>query len=85
LNTLKNNIKIYPNPAKNKATIELLESYSLINEIKIIDINGNIILYQQNIRSSTCILNTESLAKGLYIINTKTTDKKNLYKLLIIN
>ena len=85
LNNLKTIIKIYPNPAKNKATIELLKSYSLINEINIIDINGNIILNQQNIRSSKYILNTENLPKGMYIINTKTTDQKNLYKKLIIN
>jgi hypothetical protein len=62
------NIKIYPNPATNKLTLDLKQIKDLHNTvISIYDIQGQLIL-QQAINEKQTELNISNFAKGLYIV-----------------
>lgn len=75
---IKNNVKIYPNPAKDVIEIQSndqLESYSIFN------------LAGQKVLSGSFVskINVASLAKGTYILQTKTSDNKTHSTKLIKN
>lgn len=75
---IKNNVKIFPNPAKNVIEVQSndkLESYSIFN------------LAGQKVLSGSFVskINVESLAKGTYILQTKTSDNKTHSTKLIKN
>lgn len=75
---ITNNVKIFPNPAKDIIEIqskEKLESYSIFN------LAGQKVLSS----SSTSKINIEALAKGTYILQTKTSDNKTHSTKLIKN
>jgi hypothetical protein len=65
---LNNDILIYPNPSKDFLNIDLSNFTDLIgSEIKIIDVNGKIIIRNKVLRKITK-LNTQMLKKGVYYI-----------------
>lgn len=74
----KNNaISIYPNPAKNKLQVSLLDKNLLNNSYQIIDLNGRIIS-EGRIKNDISEINVSDLSKGMYflkIINMNITKK----------
>ena len=73
-NNLKNNLKIYPIPAKNEITIsssEKIESISVYNS-----------LGQFLFDSNATKINIEKLTKGLYFLKIKTTSSETVEKFL---
>ncbi len=59
------NNKIYPNPANNNL---IIENNIAIKNIKIFNVNGEILINKDNINSKFINLNISHLNKGLYII-----------------
>ncbi|MEO1033335.1 MAG: T9SS type A sorting domain-containing protein [Bacteroidota bacterium] len=57
-------VKIYPNPAKNFVN---LESSSLIESLKLYDIQGRL-TFQQNLNSTETSINVSNYKSGIYFI-----------------
>lgn len=72
LNVLLN---IYPNPAKNKLTVESLQK----STIEIIDIQGQTIL-QKQLQLGQTDIDISELAKGLYILRLNSNDRTEVTK-----
>jgi hypothetical protein len=66
-NPSNESIKIYPNPATNKITLDLSQLKDLHNIISIYDIQGQLIL-QELINEKQTDINISNFAKGLYVI-----------------
>ncbi len=69
---IKNNIKVYPNPVDDKLYIEFDDNSKGVKDLIVTDMNGRIV-YQTNSLNSNYI-NTDHLAKGMYIVKIKTED-----------
>ena len=64
---INNNIIMYPNPTSDNVTLKFKERLTNIR-IRLFDVSGRIILQKENVNSSSIILETESLKKGVYLI-----------------
>lgn len=64
VNTDKNLVNFYPNPA---STIVNLQSHERINEARIFDLSGNLIMV-----TDEPVINIETLVKGMYILEVTT-------------
>ena len=64
-------LKIYPNPVKEKITIQ---SDSKIGSIKIYDIYGKLVKVISNNNSLFEIVNIDDLTKGIYIVNVTSSE-----------
>ena len=73
-----NKITVFPNPAKNFLTIQNA-SNTAIDKVIVTDISGKIIL-QQN--QNTTQLDVQNLAKGMYLLQAVSEDKKQQLKFL---
>ena len=80
----KQSVKIFPNPTNNKATIEILNSQSLIVDISIFDLRGNLIFMDKDIRSSSYLIKNTAWSKGTYIVKIKMNDEI-IHELIVIN
>lgn len=60
-------IEIYPNPANDMVTIEFSSSPEMSTRIILVDIHGKYVLTHE-VKSLCEILNTQTLAKGMYLI-----------------
>ncbi|MBP7507613.1 MAG: T9SS type A sorting domain-containing protein [Prolixibacteraceae bacterium] len=60
---------VYPNPAKERLNIE---SESIISSIVIYDLNGKIVLTQNNINSNRTAINIENIRPGIHLVKTIT-------------
>ena len=78
------NVVIYPNPATNYVQVALNNSAENIQSITLMNVLGKTILEQQNIANNQTIINTSSLAKGMYLIKITSETKVSLIKKLII-
>ena len=61
---------IYPNPTKNDFVVS---SSEIIVHINVIDINGRVVFFKDNVNNTKFLFANESLNKGIYLINVKTT------------
>lgn len=68
----KSNIIIYPNPVKEKLTVENPNSINI--EIKITDASGKLIL-KQNANSASTDINFNKFSKGVYYVSIISKDK----------
>ncbi len=71
-NTGADNIRVYPNPAKEQL---MLSSEKPIDEILIMDVIGNIILKEQRAISKKQTIQISQFACGVYFIQVRTGDK----------
>ncbi len=80
---VKNDFKIYPNPAKNEIYIEKsTDSYP--TEITIFDTNGKLLVKQKTEDLFKNTINTGLLQNGIYLISIKNNFEENkTYKLVI--
>ena len=83
LSSLNSQLSIFPNPAKDRATI----SFGKLTDkaiITVYDITGKAIITQQiNNSTNTYQLNTQKLTKGIYIVKVKTATGSVNGKLVI--
>jgi hypothetical protein len=73
-------LKIYPNPAK---SIIYISSPSSINQIELFDATGKIIRKINSSDLCNISLDIRHLKDGIYFVQTSTTDKKIMQKLVI--
>jgi len=73
------NANIYPNPVKEKLTIELANPLPTL--VKIYTIRGQLIR-QQEINSSTTSINLDYLNSGVYILQLQTEKTKGFFKII---
>jgi hypothetical protein len=66
---LKNDIKLYPNPNKGSATLELGELK--VERIEVYDSHGKCILLENQPQPKT-VLNLSRVPNGLYLVNIYT-------------
>ncbi len=67
-------INIYPNPTKDRITIDFknLESFDGITELELYDLNGKLLIHKENINSTSLALNLNNvLSKGIYFVHIK--------------
>jgi len=83
VNSLKDyanvNVKIFPNPAANFIQIY---SDNHINEVSIVNQLGQTVQKEFNLDTNTCIINLNTLPKGIYFVNVKTENSVITKKLL---
>lgn len=77
------NVKVYPNPAKHKCTVEFKEELKQTHVLYVCDIEGKIML-SKDINSKTTVLDIGQFAKGNYFVKIER-DNQLVYsqKLLI--
>lgn len=76
----KNEIRIYPNPAKNSLTISFENNNS--STIQIVDITGKIVLTKKLIKTIER-LDISSLQNGMYFIKIQSNEKDFVQKLIV--
>ena len=59
-------IKFFPNPANNIATIEFENLSNSAFTLRIIDITGRVVIEKENIRTSRIEVNSQTLPPGIY-------------------
>ncbi|MBL1232632.1 MAG: T9SS type A sorting domain-containing protein [Flavobacteriales bacterium] len=69
---LKNEVLLYPNPAKDKVTIKLTQSSDI--EVIVYSIAGEQVLSKKVLNGSNFQINLEQLPKGMYLVQLKMKD-----------
>ena len=72
---------IYPNPTEGKLYIKNPSTDKF--SYRIYTLNGRLISSRQHITGATTELDLSGLAKGMYIINVRTTDKTESHKIIL--
>ena len=76
----ENNLKLYPNPAKDEITIS---SNNRIDSYQILDVTGKIVLSNLQEQRLNYSIDVNSLSKGIYLIKIKIGNSSVIKKLLI--
>jgi Secretion system C-terminal sorting domain/Fungalysin metallopeptidase (M36) len=73
---------IYPNPADNLVSINLIEP---VKELKInmIDAMGKVVYQQSNTNVANARINTANIAAGIYFLRLTAGEKQSIYKLVV--
>jgi polyhydroxybutyrate depolymerase len=71
-NSLKNNIKVYPNPATEKITVEGVSELKL----KVTDLVGKTIIAESTVNS----INVSTLTPGIYFLSIKSGNEQSVVK-----
>lgn len=83
ISDFKNQIIIYPNPAKNQINIEILELNSIgKNYFELYDVYGRLVI-EKHLPSRNNKVNVEHLKPGVYLIKIYNNDKSTVKKILI--
>jgi hypothetical protein len=81
----KSEMKVYPNPANDKITIELSNANIRYDHLEIIGYNGQVVLSQPiDLVKEKMEVNIENLSKGLYLIRLQN-DQGQIYTKMIKN
>jgi hypothetical protein len=75
-------VRLYPNPVKNKLTIELPNSIKNV-EVTIADITGKMIYATSETDTEKIDVNTEDFAAGIYVVQIQTADFIATRKLVV--
>jgi len=67
-------LSIYPNPGRERLTIETKETVEKFTTVSICDMQGRIILNQQINNGKRCEINTAQIAAGLYHVQVKNVE-----------
>lgn len=79
-------VSIFPNPAKDQATLQIVSEKAVSANVEIVALDGKLIASQPinlNAGSTNTKLSTENLVNGVYVVNIKTTETSTQIKLLI--
>lgn len=79
--TLNAKFNIFPNPASSSLTIK---STAIIDNIKIMDVNGKLLMELNDINDERTIINIESLSQGVYVLEIES-DNSTIYKKILKN
>ncbi len=77
---LKDNFKIFPNPASGSINIE---SKNTVTQISLCNINGQLVFLDKNFKSST--ISTESFESGIYFLTIESASTSHKSKIVIRN
>ncbi len=69
---LRNEVLLYPNPAKDKVTIKLTQPSD--TEVVVYSITGEQVLSKKVLSGSNFQINIEQLPKGMYLVQLKMKD-----------
>jgi hypothetical protein len=82
-NGKSNGLKVYPQPTANTATVELNSTRTGMTNLTLTDLSGRVVL-QQNVATVEGLtqipLNTEGVAKGLYLLRVSNGDWQQTVK-----
>lgn len=79
----KLSLEVFPNPAKENTTIKLTTLSSGKAIVKVLNINGQIMISERELEGNSLEIQTSNLPKGLYIIEI-TQDENILRKKLVV-
>jgi hypothetical protein len=72
------NIRLYPNPGRDFINVEVMENNDLqIEQIDIINLNGQVLQSLNNIKGNFVQIQTEDLAPGLYLCRIIRSDQQS--------
>ncbi len=71
--------KVYPNPF---STIFFIESEDKITDFSLIDVNGRLVLFNDELRTNAITIDKASLPTGMYFLKIQTDRELSHYKLL---
>ena len=77
-------IKMYPNPAKNSLTFDVLNSSNQIEFVTIHDVQGKLVATHSSFEEQLITISTASLTSGIYIIEISNTQGDRSIRKLII-
>lgn len=80
---LKNEVKIFPNPASEKISISFANNFNRAFSIKITDNLGKTIFLNSYQGVNETTINTENFASGMYFLTIYKQEKKQTHKLII--
>ncbi len=78
----QNFVKMYPNPARNKVTVEAGDFNTAEFQILIYDIAGKLKYSSQKADTDKLDLDISHLLNGIYIVELRTNDNRKMLKLL---
>ncbi len=73
-NSLKNNVRVYPNPATEKITVEGFDDVKL----KVTDLVGKTIIAESSVNS----IDVSTLTSGIYFLNIKSGNEQSVVKFI---
>ncbi|WP_299335639.1 PQQ-dependent sugar dehydrogenase [uncultured Psychroserpens sp.] len=77
-------VKMYPNPAKESLTFDLINTGNQIERINIYDIQGKLIQSQSDFDGQLITISTKSLTSGLYLVEISNPQGNSSIRKLII-
>lgn len=81
--TVRNSVSIYPNPASQSAFVSFGNT-SGETQVKVMDINGRVVLSKNVSSQSVCEINTSSLQSGTYFVTVNNNEFSKTEKLVVI-
>ena len=77
-------MKLYPNPAVNSITIDIVNGTTGINQVEIYDVLGRVALSKQYVHAPTGLLNLDvtTLSPGIYFVLVRTNDREYLQRMV---
>ncbi len=79
-----NEIKMFPNPAKNVLSFDVSSSNLQLGSVNIHDTQGKLVLQHDNFENQQTTISTASLTTGMYIVEIKASNgTKTIQKLVI--
>ncbi len=81
INELRMDARIFPIPFKDKLNIQLDKADNSVN-VSIINLMGSVVTTEKFENNREIILNTETLPKGIYILQIKSKDKSLIQRIM---
>ncbi|MEI8278462.1 MAG: T9SS type A sorting domain-containing protein [Bacteroidota bacterium] len=82
------NITVYPNPARESATVSFYLQYNAMVDIKVLDVSGRVIknLSSQEMTSGahTVSVSTTDMAAGVYLMNVQIGDNTTTQRMTVV-
>jgi hypothetical protein len=76
-------VKLYPNPAKDWLTIDLSDSPAGSANLSLIDLNGQSVWQRKEVKEPSIRLNTTAYSEGVYLVIIETNRGSVIKKILI--
>ncbi|MDY8138057.1 glycosyl hydrolase family 18 protein [Aquimarina sp. 2201CG5-10] len=81
-NHLEDTGVLFPNPTRNNVTIDL-KNFNYNNAtIKIINLNGQVIMNNQYVNESDININVSNLITGVYFVKVESDNKSNIFRMV---
>lgn len=78
------NVKVFPNPTKNKIKVEIIPFSINKYKIYLTDMQGNILYFQPSIKNYNFEIDMSNYSHGTYLLNVIDTNDKKVYSHKII-